>query len=395
MLLSWRTRKGLLSSLLANAVLAAALLWMLVVRKPAPPVIDLDPGSASSNGGSVQWQQIRAADYAAYVRNLRALGVPEASIIDLVVGEVTAQFTARLRAQAPPGPYRFWESAALTSAAERARLRQLQSSLQRERRELLVQLLGPDALRAMAKYQPWNDADADADGELLAFLPEGKRAQLFAIEQKYREPAAEELALMSEADLQRAAAERERRRAEIAGLLSAQELEELDLRQSETAERLREELRGFAASEAEFRQLFRVRRAYEAALAANTDVRDPNVLAVRIQAERRFAEEARAALGEQRYGEYQRARDPDYKNALQLTQFYSLPDDVAVRVYDLKRDVDARAEAITANTALSEARRRELLSQIQSDTERTLQGLFGNEVLAEYRRNNRWWIWND
>ena len=390
---SWRARKGLLLSLAGNLLLAAAVVWAVAWRKPAPAVIALDPSVPAGPATAAQWQQIRATDYAAYVRNLRALGCPEASIIDLVVGEVTAQFTERLRAQAPQGPYRFWESASPASAAERARLRQLQMSLEQERRELLVQLLGPGALRAMAKYRPWNDADPQL--EQLAFLPEGKRAQLLAIDQKFIEPAAEEVALMSEAALQRVAAERERQRAEIAALLSPQELEELDLRKSETAQRLRDELRGFAASEAEFRQLFRVRRAYEATLATNTDVRDPNVLEVRIQAERRFAEEARAALGEQRYGEYQRARDPDFKNALQLTQFYSLPDDVATRVYDLKRDVDARAEAISANAALSEARRRELLAQIQNDTERTLQSLFGKDVLAEYRRNNRWWIWND
>jgi hypothetical protein len=388
---SWFTHKGLLLSLAGNLLLAGAVVWALTARKPtAPAIISLEPGSQSGSGTAPQWERIRSTDYAAYARNLRALGCPEASIIDLIVGEVTAQFSERLRTQARAAPYRFWESASLAAAAERSRLRQLQVNLERERREVLQQALGPGALQAMAKYRLWNDADPEA--ELLAFLPRGKLEQLQAINQKYATDPAADVALMSEAAMQRAAAERARQRAEIAGLLSAQELEELDLRKSETAERLRQELRGFSANEAEFRQLFRVRRAYEATLAANTDVRDPNVLEVRIEAERRFAEEARAALGEQRYGEYQRARDQDYQNALQLTQYHGLPDDVATRVYELKRDVDARAGAITANTALSEARRGELLAQIQSDTERTLQSLFGKEVLAEYRRNNRWWM---
>jgi hypothetical protein len=388
----------LLLSLAGNLLLAIALVWALVwalaVRKPATASISAArPGSQATDGSAPQWDRIRSTDYAAYARNLRALGCPEASIIDLIVGEVTAQFSERLRAEVQRTPYRFWEAASLTSAAEQSRQQQLRARLERERRELLQQVLGPGALQAMAKYRLWNDADPDA--ELLAFLPEGKREQLNAIHRKYSAGAPQNVASMSEAALQRAAADLARQRAEIAGLLSVQELEELDLRKSETAERLRQELRGFAASEAEFRQLFRVRSAYETTLAANTDVRDPNVLEVRIEAERRFAEEARAALGEQRYGEYQRARDQDYQNALQLTQFYSLPDDVATRVYELKRDVDARAGAITENAALSEARRRELLAQIQTDTERTLQSLFGREVLAEYRRNNRWWIWND
>jgi hypothetical protein len=382
---------SLAGNLLLAGGMAWAVVWALAARKPtSPATISLQPGSQSGSGTTQQWDSIRSTDYAAYARNLRALGCPEASIIDLIVGEVTARFSERLRAQARAAPYRFWESTSPAAAAERSRLRQLQASLERERREVLQQALGAGALQAMGKYRLWNDADPQA--EILAFLPQGKLEQLYAINQKYAADPDEDVALMSEAAMQRAAAERARQRAEIAGLLSAQELEELDLRKSETAERLRQELRGFSANEAEFRQLFRVRRAYEATLAANADVRDPNVLEVRIAAERRFAEEARAALGEQRYGEYQRARDQDYQNALQLTQYHGLPDDVATRVYELKRDVDARAGAITANTALSEARRRELLTQIQSDTERTLQSLFGKEVLAEYRRNNRWWM---
>jgi len=390
---SWRTHKGLLLSLAGN-VLLAVVIGVLIGRRPATSAgISLPSASGTGGGPTLQWAQIRASDYAAYARNLRALGCPQDSVIDLIVGEVTAQFSERWRAEARATSYAFWESPVLGSSAEQARLRELRARLERERRVLLQQILGPAALQAMGKYRLWNDVDPAA--EQLAFLPSAKREQLYALQQKYLAPTPEDLALMSEAALQRAAADQARQRAEIAALLSAQELEELDLRKSETAERLRQELKGFRATEAEFRQLFRVRRAYETTLAANTNVRDPNTLEVRINAERRFAEEARAALGAERYDEYQRARDPDFQNALQLTQFYSLPEDVATRVYDLKRDVDARAGAVTANEALSEQRRRELLLQIQNDTERTLQNLLGGEVLAEYRRNNRWWIWND
>jgi hypothetical protein len=391
---NWRAHKGLVLSLAGNLLLAVAVVWALTARKPAAiPEISLQPSTQPQGETSLPWGRVRAADYADYVRNLRALGCPEASIVDLIVGEVTAQFSERWRTASHVAAVKYWETATTNSSAEQARLREVRARLQRERRELLLQVLGPPALQAMAKYRLWNDVDPDA--ELLAFLPASKREQLFVLQQKYPAHTAEDVAGASEEDMRRAAADQARQRAEIAALLSPQELEELDLRKSDTAQRLREELQGFQANEAEFRQLFRVRRAYEVTLAANPDVRDTNVLQVRIEAERRFAEEARAALGEQRYADYQRARDPDYQNALQVTQFYSLPGEVATRVYELKHDVDARAGAITANTALSETRRDELLGQLQADTERTLQSLLGGEVLAEYRRNNRWWIWND
>jgi len=144
--------------------------------------------------------------------------------------------------------------------------------------------------------------------------------ELQAIVTKYAQAEPDDLALLTEETVRRVAASEAQQRAEIAALLSAQELENLDLRKSATAERLRQELRGFQSTEAEFRQLFRVRRAYEP-LGDQSDVRDPNVLQVRIEAERRFGEEARATLGDE--------------------------------------------------------------------------SLLGGEVLKEYRRNNRWWIWSD
>lgn len=389
----WRQHRGLLGSLAVNVVLGAAVGWLLLSRKPAvESAAFVPPGTSGADGARFSWSAVRSNDYVAYAGNLRALGVPEASVVDLIVGEVSAKFAARLRKEAPAAP-KYWQTADLTSGTEQTRLRELHARLERERREVLEKALGPQALQAMGKYQWWHDVDPVQ--ELLTFLPADKLRQLQAINAKYAANAPDDEALLTEVAARKLAADRTRQRAEIESLLSPQELEDFDLRKSDTAERLRGELRGFAASEAEFRQLFRVRRAYESALATNTDVRDPNVLQVRIEAERRFAEEARAALGDARYADYQRARDPDFQNALQVTQFYSLPADIATRVYDLKRDVDARAAGVTGNAALTEQRRRELLGQMERDTERTLQSLLGSEVLAEYRRNNRWWMWGE
>jgi hypothetical protein len=393
-MLNWREYKGLLWSLAGNVLLAGAVAWVLARQPTATASMSKTAlGNSPASKAGFDWTAIRSDDYAVYAENLRALGCPEASIVDIIVGEVTASYAAKVRAEAAEPQWKYWETAAITAESEATRIRELRARLERERREVLQKALGPEALQAMAKYRLWNDVDADA--QLLAFLPANKRQQLHAIVAKYTQAEPDNPALLTEEAVRRAAASKAQQRAEIAALLSAQELENLDLRKSETAERLRQELRGFQSTEAEFKQLFRVRRSYEATLAANTDVRDPNVLQVRIEAERRFAEEARAALGEERYQDYQRARDTDYQNALQLTQFFSLPDETAARVYDLKRDVDARAGGINANTALSEQRRGELLAQIQINTESTLQSLLGSEVLQEYRRNNRWWIWSD
>jgi hypothetical protein len=388
--------KGLLLSLAGNLLLAGilVLLWTTGGQTVAGGEMSKVPvTSLPASMAGFDWPAVRSSDYLVYAQNLRALGCPEASIVDLIVGEVSASYAARMRAEAAVPERNYWEAPTIMPAAQTTRIAEVRSRLERERREVLVRALGPQALQTMSKYRLWNDVDQKE--ELLAFLPADKRQQLQAIAGKYAQLDPENMALLSEEAMRRLTASQAQQRAEIAALLSAKELEDLDLRTSETAERLRQELRGFEASESEFRQLFRVRQAYENTLATNTNVRDPNVLQVRAEAERRFAEEARAAVGDARYADYERARDQDFQNVLQLTQFYDLPVDLATRIFDLKRDVAARANGITSNAGLSEARREELLTQVQGDTERSLQGLLGSEVLAEYRRSNRWWIFNE
>jgi hypothetical protein len=394
----WRNHPALLSSLLANVLLAGTVSWWLFSRPSAggaaPPLTtsDLPPEVAQSAATTWDWSRVRSADDAVYARNLRALGVPEHNVVDLVLGEITARYAEQWRKEAGAMPA-YWQSVGIGAAKEQARLLSARARLEREWREAIERALGTRALKALAKYQLWNE---DAEATHLDFLSQEKQAQLAAIHSRYAVmKTLANPALLNESDMRAAVANEARERAEITALLSPRELEDLDLRRSPAAERLRQELRGFDATEAEFKQLFRIRRDYETTLDANTDVRDPNVLQVRIEAERRFAEEARATLGEQRYADYQRARDPDFQNALQTSQYHSLPADTATRIYELKRAVDAQANGITSNPAFPEQRQRELLGKIQSETESALRNLLGAEVLAEYRRNNRWWRFDE
>src|SRR5262245_19643302 len=118
----WPGHKGLLLSLVGNALLAVAVLWALTTSRPMPATAEALPVTQAGQEVALQWRQIRASDYAAYARNLRALGCPEASVIDLIVGEVTARFSERWRAELRQAPVEFWESAARVSSAEQARL---------------------------------------------------------------------------------------------------------------------------------------------------------------------------------------------------------------------------------------------------------------------------------
>jgi hypothetical protein len=91
----------LLASLVANTIFAV--LWVGVDRRPT--VYRLVPAGGTVPYTNVlrpirtnlvvqphllSWRDIESEDYLAYIRNLRAIGCPEATVRDIIVADVNA-----------------------------------------------------------------------------------------------------------------------------------------------------------------------------------------------------------------------------------------------------------------------------------------------------------------
>jgi hypothetical protein len=263
------------------------------------------------------WAALESTNYYVYIANLRNFGCPEETVKDIIltdIAKVYARKRSDLRRQGQP--YRFWSPSDSSSNVDPKLQRQL-AELDREQRNLVRNLLGVDLQVELAKY--WED---DYDPAAYDFLPTEKRDQLLSLKAKYDEMEQEiyvrAQGIMLEQDENDLRVLEQQRQVELANLLSPQELEEYQLRHSHVSENLRNQLSGFEPTEEEFRRLFRLQNDFEEqinrALPESSDEVQAEIRArAQEEGQRALNEEMRKVLGGDRYGEWQRAQDPDYK----------------------------------------------------------------------------------
>jgi hypothetical protein len=275
----------LILSLLVNAVLAG---WLFLgVRslqtdelpavpvvaenaKPAEPAtnaVSLAPGvrvvTITNLATTLDWRAVESADYKQYIANLRAIGCPEETIRDIITADVNKLFEDRKRALRSTNTNRFeyWKPGMqmFTKMFDEEKIKQ-QQALAKERRDLLTTLLGsapeekPDMAAAMM------GGGAEMLETMLDFLPASKQTAAMEIEQKFAAKLMKEVGNVGGGDLDAMKdmikVQREKE-AELAKVLTPQELEDYNLRMSQTSMMMRFQLTSFDPNEQEFRDIFK------------------------------------------------------------------------------------------------------------------------------------------
>src|ERR1041384_7641046 len=216
---------------------------------------------------TIDWRQVESADYKKYIANLRAIGCPEETIRDIITADVNKLFEDRKKALRASGSktnkFEYWKPGMqmFTQMFDEEKIKQ-QQELARERRALLTELLGvapeekPDLTAMMG-------GGAQIFDQMLDFLPPSKQTAAMEIEQKFAAKLMKSAGNVSGGDLdglkdmQKVQKEKE---AELAKVLSPQELEYYNLRMSQTAMMMRFQLASFDPNEQEFREVFKAKQ---------------------------------------------------------------------------------------------------------------------------------------
>ena len=341
------------------------------------------------------WAALESTNYYTYIANLRAFGCPEETVKDIIltdIAKVYARKRAELRRQGQP--YRYW-SPSLTDSIADPKLQRRLAELDREQRNLVRSLLGVDMQVELAKY--WED---EYDPAAYDFLPAEKRDQLLALKSKYDEMEQEIYAraqgIMLEQDEQELRLLEQQRQVELASLLSPQELEEYELRHSYVSENLRNQLSGFEPNEEEFRRLFRLQKDFEdqinRALPESSDEVQAEIRArAQEEGQRALQDEMRKVLGDERFGEWQRSQDPDYKALVQIADRYNLPTETSQRIYNYKVQAEQQKLQVESNPNLSEEQRQAALHGIAEETDAWVKKTMG-PVYGSYVKVAGQWI---
>ena len=397
-----------------NVALAAGIVYVAVSRKAgardsggmeatgtntsAARVIKLTSRSPSveiQSAPKFSWKNIESADYRRYIANLRAIGCPEETIQDIIVSEVNKKYAAREAALKLRREHaELWELPALagTQAEEKQRkLRELFS----EKRALLKDLLG---IEPPLELSTGSDFRQSTRFEIaLKMLPESKRDEARLIQQRYWDRT-QQLQQRTRGeyepeDQEESVRIRKERREAMAKLLTPQEFEDLELRTSNSASSLRSQLVGFAASEREFRELFRIRQGLdEGVLSGRANPGDPDNQKRLAEASQQAEMQIKAALGEERYAEYQRAQDNNFRSLADIAQRYGLPKEAAVKGYEIQKAALGEIQKLQTAPAATPEQRNQALAALKAETEAAMVLTFGERAFNRYKRSRPNWF---
>jgi hypothetical protein len=313
------------------------------------------------------------------VERLRAAGLPERLVRAIIQAQVDEQFKAREAAlYADPNRAQYWKR---SYTAQRwgptDRLKAL--DLRREKQALLEKLVGKED-------QPDRYSDS-----VYSFLPSNKVEALRALDEDYSAMQSnvrgDTPVSLLPADREKLAYLEKEKRRELTELLTPEELQDYDLRRSQTASRLKSAY-GFNATEQEFLAMYNLQRPLDEKYAA--DGFSPMVQVASETRKARDAEQAavdvqiKAALGDQRYAEFQRAKDYDFQTINKIASRLNLPPEKAVEAYTIKAAFEQRATGL--DRQLSRDERQKAITALSSEAEAQLSQVLGPKGLEVYKQ---------
>jgi hypothetical protein len=379
-------------SLVANAILLGALLQ----RSHRTELSDPARGSAASataraaapatNANRVDpdtWSALTTGDLAETAARLRTAGYPRSLQRAILSALMAERFADRHKAIADMIDAQPWWRGNLYGSAGGAKVVAARQALQREEKEAIDQWLGPDP--GTSEYQ--RAKQARQNGELSP----DKAAELNRIISDYNEMITEtrsaaQNVLLPEDRAKIALLEKEKR-ADIAKLLSAEELFEYDLRSSPTANQLRFTLAAFSPSDDEYRAIFKVQLPFDSRYGS------PELMTADQTRQRRaeqpeLIKQIKAVLSPDRFAEYQLKTDNAYIQANALVTRLQLPATATAEIVAIQKDITKRADAIRADPTLQPAQRAPQYAALGAEAATRLAPTLGEKGLAAYKQSS-------
>lgn len=354
---------------------------------PLPPRVDFAPlqtpsasrsATSEEESGAVfawSWATVESTDYRQLVANLRADGVPESLVRDLVGLDLLRIYGARaaqLRADTTPAVY--WRKPRFPTPGsdEHRRARELEHEQHAVMQSLFGQQLRP--------FAAWNLPFMGADLDAVRFawlpsevLPEALRRISPMLEEEREENSTPGVRVNDPTVAQRRL---DRQLAALKDLLSPAQLEEFRRREDPDIEQLRIYTRECELNEPEFRRLIEA--------APDLELYRPAVTATDL---RELEERLRQILSPGRAREVLRGLDGTYITAKRTTEHLGLPIETARRIWDIKFDA-LRALELLATSSPEAAQQRQALHERVS---REVRALVGDDGYAALRSAD--WTW--
>ena len=364
-----------------------------VPTEPAPPF---------------SWHAVESEDYKQYIANLRAIDCPEETIRDIIIADVNKLYAPReapfkTRARSAEGAEAVLmadgtlvSGSSANRQAEFEKRKQLRA-IQKEKNALLKELLGIElpleVLRARdsRNYEEFEWA--------FNALPANKRELVREIQENYWQTSD---ALKDKYNNRRNAEYLEEyrrinveRRAELAKVLTSDEMEDYEMRTSNISGSVRSSVEGFNVTEEEYRKIFRIRKEIDLPYGGNlgpiTGVDasgNPITADGRSYAERekQAEEKVKEALGEERFAQYKLNQDYTYRSLNQLAERYGLSQESVLKALDVQKAYREQQQALRSNGALTAEQRQTASQELRAETDKAMVNAIGEKPANAYKK---------
>ncbi|MEO6569829.1 MAG: hypothetical protein ABIO94_13790 [Opitutaceae bacterium] len=397
-------------SLLANAALLAMFLWRpALLPEPMRKFFQRDSGSVIADAKHVVAPANSVApaatppdlsallateDLHVLIARLRAAGFPNNAIRAIIETKLSERYDmVRLRAlvsaDAPDAP--FWKARSPGGIGQR--LNEYMQALS-ERGRVMRELLG--AFATSDDGEPTFEQRRQ-----YGSLPQAKIDQIERINADYAEMDRGRKAVINgiilPEDREKLAVLEREKRADLVAILSPEELEEYDMRNSPITTRLRPALTLFKVTEDEFRTIYQVQKDFgdriditSNRLAAMTPDERTAFMQQRPIAQAELDAQMRAALGDQRYAEFARSSDNDYRQLVRLAERENLPVQTALQVYNFRSQVAPESVRISSDPTLSPEQKVAALQSLLQTTRAQLVATLGETAGITYGKTATW-----
>ena len=362
------------------------------VNSPPPAAVTgggsaISPAHASSRPGSTTptpaggpvphvWQPVSSDDdMRRTVADLRAAGYP-ASVVRAVVNQLLNE---RFAPRQPNAGQPFWKQGAPTPEMVAA-----QNALNQERQTLFEALLGPDA-------RPSAMLDEVTRRRRYGNLSDEKIDAIARIERDYGEMTAETWARRRgnsasgiETAMQTQRLMEEEKLADLAAVLTPEEIAQYEQRNSPSARTLSNSLRNVEISEAEYAQIYEAQKAFDATNHMRTTM-DATAYSQRQAEQLALNEKVRAVLGENRFYAYLEGADMNYANVVRaLAPFSAVTKDASYQVYRLQIELQSVMAQASRGGPPSQEKIAEMRTTVETYNGR-LESILGPEAAEAYR----------
>lgn len=337
----------------------------------------------TSSPEKITWASLASPDLRAYAGNLRRFGCPEQTIQEIMLAEVNRRYSGQERAlKIRPDDLAPWEG--LSSRDRRAAESKLRQLLE-EKRSLLKELTGVDTGIDM----PSRLAGRDVPKFESAFssLPESKRDPVRAIQENYWAQSDDikqrTIGFLEPEDRDEFVRIKTERREALAKILTPQELLDYELKTSETAPSLRSRFDGFNVTDEEFGKIFSYMQPLDEQYSLSRRNPDPvnqEFTEARNQAEKSLQDYIHQVLGDDRYAEFQRTRDPVYRTLSQVGSEAGAPQESILQAYQTQQQIQAEAKRVLQDPNLTQEQRMQTLQEMRVQAEQKIQQIFGDKA---------------